>query len=78
LLGRTTHECRQDHLELDDRRNYGAVMARDEGLPVDPEKIDVAGGERDRIVGARPPTSREHLGRSREAFANVGEKYGVI
>jgi hypothetical protein len=24
--------CRSDHLELDDRRDYGAVMARDEGL----------------------------------------------
>jgi len=53
-------------------------MARDEGLPVDPEKIDVAEGERDRIVGARPPASREHLDPSREAFAKVGEKYGAI
>jgi hypothetical protein len=30
-------------------------MARDEGLHVDPEKIDVAEGERDRIVLAWSP-----------------------
>jgi hypothetical protein len=53
-------------------------MARDEGLHVDPEKIDVAEGERDRIVIARPPTSRELLDRGREAFAKVRKKYGGI
>ena len=53
-------------------------MVCDEGWPVDPEKIDVVDGERDRILMARPPTSREHLDRGREAFAKVGKKYGGI
>ena len=42
-----------DRLERDDRRDYCAVMAREDGLHVDPEKIHATvQNERDRIVVA--------------------------